>query len=225
MATLVALAAVFVALAAGVSRRRLWPVAGFLALAVGTLGYNWVSRRARKRLSHRLRHSPLPAGVRLRKPLWLRVDEAAAVLDLVAIIGAIVAAIGFPQAGIGILLVLGGFLAAGYTMFRGPDLTIEKAGLRFHFGAAHFLVPWPSIRVVEMIGPDHNQIVRLGIADLERIRNSVSPDTPRSRKRMRNIGGISRDEIMLMPWTAGVDGQTLERVIREGQAGTADLPN
>jgi hypothetical protein len=147
------------------------------------------------------------------------------VLDLAAVVGAIVAAIGFPQVALGIALALGGFVTFGFTMFRGPDLTIEPAGLRFHYGAAHFLVPWPAIRVVESFGPDHHQMVRLGIADLDGVRDSVSPDTPRNRKRVRDAFGLSQDEILLMPWTAGIDGQTLERAIREGQAGTADRLN
>src|SRR5262245_48123128 len=170
VASLVAFAAVLILIAAGVARGRLWPVAGFLALAAGTMGYNQLSGRARKRRLHRQRQSPLPVGVRLRKPLWMQLDSTFVALDVAAVLGAIVAAIGFPQAGLGILLVLVGFVAFGYLSFSGPDLTIETAGLRLHFGRAHFLVPWPAIRVVEAIGPDHFQIVRLGFADLDGLR-------------------------------------------------------
>jgi hypothetical protein len=68
-------------------------------------------------------------------------------------------------------------------------------------------------------------MITLGIADLDRIRDSVLPDSPRSRKRVRDAFSISRDEILLMPWTAGLDGQTLERVIRDRQAGATDRLN
>lgn len=224
IAIFVALAAVLIAIAAGVGRHRLWPVAGFLMLAAGGAAYNHVARRARKRRMHRLRQSPLPIGIRQRKPFWIRLDESTVVLDVAGLIGAIVAAVGFPQAALGVVIVLATLMGAGQAMFT-MDLTIENGGLRFHFGAAHILVPWPSIRTVRSLGEDNFQLIRLGVADLDRLRDTVSPDTPRNRKRMRNAFSISGDEILLMPWTAGLDGQTLERAIREGQAGTADRLN
>ena len=223
-AIFVALAAVMIALAAGIARGRLWPVAGFLTLAAGGSGYSYVARRARKRRMHRLQQSPLPFGIRQRKPLWIRLDESTVVIDLAGVIGAIVAAFGFPQAALGIVLVLATIMGAAQLMFT-MDLTIDKAGLRFHFGAAEILVPWPSIRSVRSIGEDNFQLIRLGVADLDRLRDTVSPDTPRNRKRIRSAFALSGDEILLMPWTAGLDGQTLERAIREGQAGTADRLN
>jgi hypothetical protein len=133
-AVLISLAAVIVAITVGVSPRRLWPVAGYLAVAAGANGYNSVTRRARTRLSHRQRQAPAPVGVRLRKPMWLRLESTMIGLGFVGLVGAIISAIGFPQVSLGILLVLGGLAAFWSQNFRDPDLTIEAMGCGFISG-------------------------------------------------------------------------------------------
>lgn len=224
--TLVALAAVLIAIAAGASPRHLWPVAGFLALAAGSDGYRRMARRALKRRTFHQRQSPVPRGVRLTTPFWIRLEGSSMIMGLAAVISAMVAALGFPQVAFGILLVLGVLACVPVvSVFGVSALTFEEAGLRVHHHAAHCLIPWESIRVVDPLGPEGFQVLRLVIADLDGIRDSVSPDTPRNRRLAQSMLGTSGNEILLMPWTGGLDWQVLDRAIRGGIAGAPDRIN
>ena len=145
-------------------------------------------------------------------------------MSLAAAISAVVASIGFPQVAFGIFIVLGILGgAASFSDFGVSDLTFEEAGLRVHLRSAHCLIPWTSIRVVDPVGPDGYRMLRLGIADLDRLRELVSSTT--ARKHAESIFGSSGDELLLMPWTAGLDGHALERAIRDGIASVPDRLN
>jgi hypothetical protein len=222
------LGVVLAAIVASRSPHRLWPIAGFLMVWAGSAGYVTVARRVLRLRAFRVRHAPVPRGVRLKKPLWIRLDETLTVVTIVATVATIVAAIGFPQVAFGILLValLGAFGAASFAATSG--LTFEEAGLRIHLGRAHCLVPWTSIRAIEPIGPDNFQMIQLGIDGIDRVLDSISPPTPRNRKRAEGVFGgaaAARGEILLETWTAGLDGQTLARAIREGMDGRPDPAN
>jgi hypothetical protein len=226
--SLVGLGAVLAAIVAGRSSHRLWPIAGFLMVWAGSAGYVTVARRLLRLRGFRVRHAPVPRGVWLKKPFWIRLDETLTLVAMVAMVATIVAVLGFPQVALGILLVglLGGFGAVSFGATSG--LTFEEAGLRVHLGQAHCLVPWTSIRAIEPIGSDNFQMIQLGIDGIDRVLDSVSPPTPRNRKRAEGVFGgaaAARGEILLEPWTAGLDGQTLARAIREGMAGRPDPAN
>lgn len=166
----------------------------------------------------------------MRKPVWIRLDGPLTFLGLIGALGAIVAAIGFPGVGVGILLSLGLLVGFGFLIPDEPrgGLTFEDDGMRLHIGEAHCLVPWSSISNIETIGPEGFVMLRMAIADPQGVVNSVSPDTPKNRERFRSLVqgiGASQGDMLLHPWTAGLDGQTLERAIREGIAGRPDPAN
>ena len=229
-ASFLALAAVLVAMGLGVSPVRLGPVAAFLMVWAGSAGYVALATRARRRRAFRLRSLPVPRGVRLRKPFWIRLDGPLTFLGLIAALGAIVAGLGFPGVGVGVLLALGLIVGFGFLIPGEPrgGLTFEDDGMRLHIGAVHCLVPWSSISDIEAIGPEGFVMLRMAIADPQGVVDSVSPDTPRNRERFRRLVqgiGSSHGVMLLHPWTAGLDGQTLERAIREGIAGRPDPAN
>jgi hypothetical protein len=225
--TVAAMAGTLAAIVVGGNGARLWPIATFLMLAVASVGYNHVAARARRRVAYRLRHGTIPRGVRLTKPFWMRIDDVVTVISVAAVIAAMVA-VGFPQVAVGLLAVVGiGFVVTEFAAFGVKAVMFDSEGVRLYVGAAHCLVPWRSIRTVDTLGPDHFQLVSLGVDDLDGVRASVSPDTARSRKRVQSsLGPLgARSDVMLSPWTAGLDSQTLLRAIRDGIAGAPEKLN
>jgi hypothetical protein len=158
--------------------------------------------------------------VRLTKPVWIRVDELLTFVALLAPLGALLAAFGFPGVGIGIMLVPCAFTAFSdfFPFMNAGGLVFEESGLRLSVARAECLVPWTCITRVEIIGPDTFQMVELDFEALDRVVASVVPDTPRNRTRARQMldrPGEAGGHIMLSPWTGGLDGQTLERAAVE----------
>jgi hypothetical protein len=226
----VALAAVLVAIGFGLAPRRLWPVAGFLALAIGSFGYSWLASRAQQRRAARLRGAPVPRGVLLKKPLWMRADESLLIVGLIALPATLFAAVGLPSVGVGMLLVAvaAGGLATFFPFMVGGDLALEESGLRLTIGRSQCLVPWGAITGVEAIGPDHFQMVQLDFEGLDEVVASVAPGTAKNRKRAHDAlrgAGTAGGQVTLFPWSGGVDGRTLERAIREGMAGRREEAN
>jgi len=222
------LAAVLLAIARGAAAGRWWPVAGFLMLWALAGAYTWTAGIALGRRMTRLRRAPVPRGVPLATPFWIKLDRMLTMLGLAAVLGTVVAALGFPGIAVGVLLVLGGFLVvAGMgvaSLMSGVRaLTFEDGGVRFHARAWVCFVPWAAIGEIQRIGPDHFEIVRVAIADLDGAGVAVSPDTPRSREAARST--FSQGNIVLDPWTAGLDGRTLARAIAEGKAGVSGEVN
>jgi hypothetical protein len=222
VAPTLALAAVLLAIWAGGSPRRLWPVAGFLMAWAGSAAYRAVANRALRRRMSRQQRAPVPRDVQLTKPLWIRLDELLTLVGVASIAGTVAAALGFSGVGVGILLVAVAAIVFGrVTAFGTSGFTFESAGLRVHLGAASCLVPWGSIREVETMGPDQFVALRMVIDDVDEVCEGVAPSSPRNRKRAQMLlsGRTSRGEVLFMPWTGGIEGQTLARAIREGMGG------
>jgi len=222
------LASVLVAIAWGAAPGRWWPVAGFLLLWALAGAYTWVAGIALRRRMTRLRQAPVPRGVRLATPLWIKVDRLLTMLGLAAVLGTVVAALGFPGIAVGVLLVLGGFLvvagvAGNFSITGIQALTFEEGGVRFHLRAWAYFVPWTAIGDIRCIGPDHFEMVQVAIADLDAAGVAVSPDTPESREAARSR--FSQGHVLFEPWTAGLDGGTLARAFADGKAGTPSEVN
>ena len=102
-------------------------------------------------------------------------------------------------------------------------LTFDERGLWTHFHGVSLLVPWNVITHVQAEGPDYFKMLMLHISDRDPVLASVQPATDRGRKRaeMALTGKRAGATLMLMPWTAGLDGVALERAIAKGRAGTA----
>jgi hypothetical protein len=221
------LAGVLIAIALGYAPGRLWPVAGFLALWALAAGYVSVARRAFQRRAHRLRDAPVPRGIRLTTPAWIILDRVMTILGVLAIPGTIVAALGFPGIGVGVLLVVA--LVAVVTGFGSSGvmdigaLTFEATGLRFHIGRASCLVPWNAIGTPEPIGPDHSAMIRLQIGAPDQLPGPVSPDTEKDRARMKS--SLGHGYVLLEAWIAGLDPKTLARTITECAAGIGEQVN
>lgn len=218
------LVAVLGAIWAGFSPHRLWPVAGFLILWVGSASYVGLANKASRQRTFRLQLAPVPKGKRLRKPLWLALEVPAMGLVATGIFGAIAAALGFPGVGLGIALTavgMYGFVGATMSFLLSPDLMFDDGGLRLYLRSTQCLVPWTSIQNVEAIGPRGFQIIRLRITEPERVIASVVPDSPRHRTRAQRLlgkPGARESEVLLNRWTAGLDGESLVRAIRDGMA-------
>jgi len=224
------LAAVFWAISAGVSPHRLWPVAGFLFVWVGTASYVVLVKRALRRRALRLRSAPVPLGVRLVKPGWLSLHEVASVVGVGAALAALAAGLGLPGIGFGIQLGLGvmslGLLAPVFHRVRA--LTFEPTGLRVHDRVAEFLIPWISVLDVGLTGPAENQSVNIQIVDPGRVVASVIPDSPRYRRRIQflfELGNPRGRALSMGDWAAGLDAPTLVRAIRERMRGQTELVN
>ena len=184
--SLLGLVAITVALAAGASPRRVWPVAAFLFVWASCGVFELAVRRALRLRSFRLRNAPIPRGIPLRSPLWLRFRSGLLMTGVGGILGTMVALLGFPGVAVGVLLVALGLLAMmGADAFRAPPtLTFDEAGLRIDAGAARCVVPWTSIVTIESMGPDHSQFIGLRVDDLDRVLSATAPDDPRSRNRI-----------------------------------------
>ena len=212
----VGLAAVLIALALGLFPRRLWPAANFLTFWAAVSAYMTWAYRALRRRAYRLRSAPPPRDVPLRRPLWIAVGPAFALIVIVSPLTTSIAAFGFITIPVGIYLVVVALTVFGHlTDLSGlRALSFERDGLRLHCGANRCLVPWTSIGAVELVGPETFQTVRMAVVDLAPIVASVSPDTDRNRERARQT--FATGLVSFEPWTAGLDGQTLARAIKAG---------
>ena len=215
---------VLLALAAGASRARWLPVAGFLAVtATGEFTF-WFGAQMQLRRASRLRHTDVPWGTRLRAPLWMPAMNALLTLATGALIAAVPAAFGFPRVGVGVLAIFA-VVAAGLPFAGlGPGaLTFEGGGLRFHVRGGSFVVPWDTITHVDGTGPEHAQVIQVHVQNAARVIDSHEPKDPRVLARVdsciaRSHGGGGR--LPLMPWTAGLDGPTIARAIDAATRGT-----
>ena len=224
----VGLAGVLVAIGRGHASARLWPVAAFLTLWALSAAYVSIARRAFRRRIARQRNAPVRRGVQLATPIWIRLDGALTFTGICAILGTVVASFGFPGIAVGILLVVMGLvvvggITTGFSIAGVRALTFEESGLRFHLRGAECLAPWSAIGPVQCIGPDHFTMVRVEIIDLAEMLRSVSPGVPRALERARAAFG--QGYVLLEPWTAGLEGQTLARAIDEGKRGVGEPVN
>ena len=215
-----ALAATVAGLLTGLLPDDRWPLAGFLMVfAIGSSYYAIVNRLVRRR-ARRLKGSQIPWGVRLQKPLWISLKDGFLLLGAAAALGAVPAALAFPGVGVGICSTLVAFVASG--MYFGGrafavGLTFEKPGLRVHLRGAQFLMPWSAIAGVNRQGPDLHQSITLRLFPGANVVGLLEPPTARARERLDLVLGYGNDKrLWLPPWTAGLDGATLARALREG---------
>jgi hypothetical protein len=212
------------AAAGGVAPARLrMPAFHLLVACSGVVGTVLVSRvLARRR--HRQRRLDVRWGVRLRKPLWIKLEMLGLVLAFAGLLAAVPAAAGLGSVSVGVLLAMSAIAGSGLfvdKMMAPADLTLEDDGLRMHLGAVSFRVPWELITRVEGIGPDHFKGIQLDFADRAAVVASTAPTTPAARARVERMLTTARRgdgaSFFLMPWTAGLDGVVLERAIQAGR--------
>jgi hypothetical protein len=218
------LVCVMLAIAGGASPQRWRPVAGFLAVAATAPITFWLDMRMQRRRMWRLRTSDVARGVRLTQPFWIRLSLVFPMAGVGALPAAVAAAVGFPGVAIGVFLTFAALAAwMPFVQFgMSPRaLTFDAGGLRVHIRGGSFVVPWTTIAGVECIGPDHMQMVRLRLSDTTALVASA-PSRPRVRAAVETLvreGGGPQGRLTFMPWTAGLDGPTLARTIRDGMAG------
>jgi hypothetical protein len=213
------LALTALAVAAGVSLARVRVLALDLAIAcLATAVWN-LTGRAQRRRARQQRRAEVPRGVRLRQPLWTKLDFLGVGLWVAGLAAALPASVGLTSVSVGVLLTVSAISIAttfSKTLMSPADLTFEEAGLRMHLGTVSFLVPWKAIARVEAVGPDHHRVVNLHIADRAALVASTVPATAAARQGVEAVlstrkgAGVS---LLMMPWTAGLDGVVLERAI------------
>jgi hypothetical protein len=199
-----------------------------LTLWAVSAAYVSLARGAFRRRIVRQRNAPILRGVRLSAPVWIRLDSVLTLTGLFAILGTVVASFGFPGIAVGVLIVVGGLLLLGGVTTVASiggvrALTFEDSGVRFHLRGVECLAPWSAIGAVQCLGPDHFTMVRVEIVDLDDVLRRVLPDTPRAVERARTAFG--QGYTLLEPWTAGLDGQVLARVLNEGKSGVGERVN
>jgi hypothetical protein len=161
--------------------------------------------------------------------VWMRLHEPALMLAMGALLAALPAALGFPGFSIGVLLPVA-LMGLGSELFSGmltpAGLTLQDPGLRVTFRRFSVLVPWADIARIDLVGPDRFTGLVVHLADRARITASVEPATPAARRAAdlaieKQGAGAS---LMLMPWTAGVDGIALMHVMEAARSGHSAPP-
>ncbi len=228
-----ALVGTLVALHLGASPHRWRPVVLFAALWSACATYGVLTSLAVRRRALGLRTFSAPVGGRLSCPIWILMQEFAAMLSLGAGLAFAVAAFGFPSVAVGVLVPIAGIGMLTTLPFvpvpRVDGLTFEPSGLRVHLPmGAQFFVPWTSVVDVIQSGPAHHRPVKLRVVDPRRTIASVSPDTPRNRGRVHmllEMGEPRGEAVYIEPWTAGLDSDTLLRLLRAAIAPATALAN
>jgi len=209
-----------VAIQHGASARRWEAVVIFDALWTACAIYVVLASLAARRRASRLRTFSAPRGVALRRPAWILVKNFVEITGFGTALATAVAAFGFPSVGAGVLLPIAGSGAIWLSPFlREPvALTFEEACLRVHLSKnITFVIPWRSVVEVGQTGPAHYRPVNVRVVDPSRTIASVEPDTARNRGRVQmrlELGEPRGQAISLEPWTAGLDSDTLARLIR-----------
>jgi hypothetical protein len=220
----IGLALTVLAARAGVRPARLFMVALHLLIAGLSGAGSILMTRVLARRARRQRKTGVPWGVRLRRPLWVRLDVLSITLWAGGLLAALPAAAGLSSVSVGVLLtlsVVGLGTMFGDTLMSPGDLTFEDAGLRMHLGAVSFQVPWELISRVEPVGPDQYRVVQLHISDRAALVASTDPATGSARAKIERRLAAARKgtgvSILTMPWTAGLDGVVLQRAIEAGR--------
>lgn len=214
-----ALIGTVVAIHRGASAHRWGPVVVFAALWVACALYAALASLAARRRAFRLRTFSAPLGVVLRRPAWLLARTLVEIVGFGAVLAAAVAAFGFPSVAAGVLLPVAGTAVFSTLPFiREPvALTFEDVCLRVHLSKnTTFVIPWRSVVEVTQTGPAHHRPVNVRVVDPTRTIASVEPDTARNRGRVHvrfELGEPRGQALSLDPWTAGLDSDTLARLI------------
>jgi hypothetical protein len=226
----VALAVVGAAIGAGLRQARLYPVAAFLVVTVVSASYLVVTEHVIRRRASRLAVLPVSGGARLRKPRWLISSLLLMPVALVASGAAVVAGVGFPAVGLGLLLSIGGFggLFNYAVMDKTLDITFESAGLRIHRARLSCVLPWTSILELDVWGPASRRRLFVTVADPEAIIASAVPDHPAVRIELKRFifwRPHYAGRILLPPWTGGLDALSLARAVQRATEGTEVAAN
>jgi hypothetical protein len=217
------LALVGLALAAGVRPARLSMLAFHLLLSGVGAAVSILTGRALGRRARRQRRNGIAWDVRLRRPMWVKLEFSGMLVWGAGLLAALPAAAGLGAVSVGVLLtllVMVGLPGLSDALMSPVDLTFEDAGLRMHKGAVSFQVPWELISHVEAVGPEHYRALNLHIADRSAVVASTVPATTSSRARVERILSDRKGSgasLLMMTWTAGVDGLVLERAIEAGR--------
>lgn len=219
-------AGILLALAAGASPQRLRAAVAFQGLALVAALYFMVALRMRVQTAKRQRLLGSLLGIRFKTPIWMVLMECSIPIEIGAALAAVAALLGFAGVGDGVFLTFA-LIALGMPWFKvgvqPRSITLEQNGVQISMARTTFLVPWTSIAHVESVGPDHFVGLNIILRSSESILESVQPPTSKARDQTKNLvqsspGGDAR--MFVIPWAAGLDGQTLERGIREGMRGT-----
>jgi len=225
LAPLVLLAGVLALLAAGIAPGRLRPVAAFLGLASLASFTFEATRRLNERHMRRLGAADVPWGVRFDKPFWMEGLEISLPVGFGALVGALLAVVGWPSIGVGVLLTFTAFAGAFPYFGRALSprgLTFEQGGLRLHGVRLSLLVPWTSITRVECVGPDHMVLIILHLVDPGAIVAAAQPADEKERARLESLVGTATSptgKLMLWPGIAGLSGETVARAITAARSG------
>lgn len=194
---------------------RLGSAAPFLAIWTATTLYLAISAAVRETRARSARTLPIPSGVLLRSPSWVRLGVPVYVVGLGAVLAAIAAACGFRTLGNGVLIAAAILAVPFFIATRRIGVTgvaFDPEGLRAHLGTATFFVPWANIAHVEAV--TRRKIVRLQLRETGSVFRSLDPDTPRTRARLSMLALDGRGRVMLAPWLGCLDTATLERAIK-----------
>ena len=216
---------ILLALASGVSPQRLRPAVAFQGIAVVAALYFIVALRAQRRVSRRQRRLESLMGIQFRAPIWMMLIECSIVIEIGGALAAVVGTFGFVGVANGLFLT---FALIGLSMplfkigLQPRWIVLEPNGIRMAVSRATFLIPWTAVGRIEPVGPDHFVALNVILKGSQSLLESVRPDDSKTRERIKTlIQSSSRGDagLLLMPWTAGLDGRTLERGIREGMSG------
>lgn len=195
---------------------RLNSAAPFLVVWAATALYLATTAAIRERRAHFARTLPVPYGIPLRVPFWVRFGLPVYVAGWGAKLAAIAAACGLETLGGGILiasviLAVPFFLATRRMGVVG--VSFEPVGLRAYVAKdVTFFVPWGNIAHVEAF--TRRKVVLIQLREPDSVRDSLDPDTPRTRARLSMLALDGRGRLMLAPWLGCLDSSTLERAIR-----------
>jgi hypothetical protein len=151
-------------------------------------------------------------------------------IGLGAGLATLAATAGFASVGGGMLLAIAGVATAAFVLTLRPSaLTFEPSGLRVELGRhARFFVPWTSIADVNQKGPAHHRQVSVRVIGAPALIAAATPDTPSSRGRVHTffaLGEPPGEAFSLGPWTAGLDSDTLARLLNAATGKGASLAN
>jgi hypothetical protein len=218
-------AGILLALGVGVSPQRLRPAVVFEGIALLGALYFLVALKMQRRTGRRQRSLESLMGIQFKTPIWMMLMETSIPIEIGGALAAVVATFGFAGVGNGLFLT---FALIGLCMplfkvgVQPRWIVLEQDGLRMAVSRATFLVPWTTVERIEPVGPDHFVAPNVILKDSDLVLESVQPNDPKARDRIKALIQASPRSgvgLLLMPWTAGLDGRTLERGIRDGMSG------
>jgi hypothetical protein len=146
-----------------------------------------------------------------------------------AIVGGLIAFIGFPAIATGVLL---SFVALSIAMYRTAlgiginSIALSPDGLRLFVRGGATLVPWTNIVSVERAGADPlNMLLFVRLNDVDAIFSNLTPDTEANRTRLRSTAIDADSRLMLNGWIGGVDSGVMLRTLESATKGETPSTN